>query len=91
MKGRVGVSVPTTAQPVSRGLAGGCFGRFDPDSIDDAIWSMKIDGSELQRVDPWPNGAGFATDPNVSPDGKTLSFPRLRRLTDQPAAELRAC
>jgi hypothetical protein len=31
---------------------------------------MKTDGSDVKRViDPWPNGAGFATDPNVSPDG----------------------
>jgi Tol biopolymer transport system component len=51
------------------------FERFDLDTFDDAIWIMKIDGSDQQRViDPWPNGAGFATDPNVSPDGKTLSF-----------------
>lgn len=51
------------------------FERFDPDTFDDAIWSMKVDGSDQQRViDPWPNGAGYATDPNVSSDGKTLSF-----------------
>lgn len=51
------------------------FERFDPDTGDDAIWSMRTDGSDVKRViDPWPNGAGFATDPNVSPDGKTLSF-----------------
>src|SRR5262249_36909273 len=51
------------------------FERFDPDTGDDAIWSMKTDGTDQRLVaDPWPNGAGFATDPNVSPDGKTLSF-----------------
>lgn len=52
------------------------FERFDlNNTLDDAIWSMKVDGSDPIRViDPWPNGAGFATDPNVSPDGKTLSF-----------------
>jgi Tol biopolymer transport system component len=51
------------------------FERFDPNTFDDAIWSMKSDGSDQKRViDPWPNGAGFATDPNVSPDGNTLSF-----------------
>jgi Tol biopolymer transport system component len=51
------------------------FERFDPATGDDAIWSMRTDGSDVGRViDPWPDGAGFATDPNVSPDGGTLSF-----------------
>jgi len=51
------------------------FERFDPETGDDAVWSMNVDGSDQRRVvDPWPNGAGFATDPNVSPDGGTLSF-----------------
>ena len=51
------------------------FERYDPDTNDDAIWSMKTNGTDVKRVvDPWPNGAGLATDPNVSPNGKTLSF-----------------
>ena len=49
------------------------FERFDIDTGDDAIWSMKVNGSDRKRIiGPWPNG--FATDPNVSPDGQTLSF-----------------
>jgi|ERR1051326_4425330 Tol biopolymer transport system component len=49
------------------------FERFDLDTLDDAIWIMNVDGSDLHRIiGPWPNG--FATDPNVSPDGNTLSF-----------------
>jgi Tol biopolymer transport system component len=36
---------------------------------------MRTDGRDVRRVvDPWPDGAGFATDPNVSPDGETLSY-----------------
>lgn len=49
------------------------FERFDIDTGDDAIWSMKLNGSDRRRIiGPWPNG--FVTDPNVSPDGQTLSF-----------------
>jgi Tol biopolymer transport system component len=44
-------------------------------TFDDAVWGMNADGSNQHRIiGPWPNGQGFATDPNVSPDGKTLSF-----------------
>jgi Tol biopolymer transport system component len=51
------------------------FERYDPDTNDDAIWMMDVDGANVHRtVDPWPNGLGFATDPNVSPDGRRLSF-----------------
>ncbi|MFL5927646.1 MAG: TolB family protein [Gaiellaceae bacterium] len=51
------------------------FERFDLDTFDDGIWSMNVDGTDQRHViSPWPNGTGFATDPNVSPDGKTLSF-----------------
>jgi Tol biopolymer transport system component len=47
--------------------------RFTIATGDDAIWSMKPDGSRQRRIlGPWPTG--FVTDPNVSPDGKTLSF-----------------
>jgi Tol biopolymer transport system component len=47
------------------------FERFVPDTNDDAIWSMNVDGSDRQRLASGPNGA---TDPNVSPDGRALSF-----------------
>ena len=51
------------------------YEHFDFDTFDDAVWGMNADGSNQHRIiGPWPNGQGFATDPNVSPDGKTLSF-----------------
>jgi Tol biopolymer transport system component len=47
------------------------FERFVPDTNDDAIWSMNVDGTDRQRLESGPAGA---TDPNVSPDGRALSF-----------------
>jgi Tol biopolymer transport system component len=47
------------------------FERFVPDTNDDAIWSMNVDGSDPHRLEAGPAGA---TDPNVSPDGHALSF-----------------
>ena len=49
------------------------FERFTVATNDDAIWSMTSDGNDQRRIlGPFPNG--FVTDPNMSPDGKTLSF-----------------
>jgi Tol biopolymer transport system component len=49
------------------------FERFTEATNQVAIWSMKADGSDQRWIlAPFPNG--FVTDPNVSPDGKTLSF-----------------
>lgn len=49
------------------------FERYAEATNDDAIWRMKADGSQQRRVlGPFPNG--FVTDPNVSPDGRRLSF-----------------
>lgn len=51
------------------------FERFSPDTFDDGVWSMNVSGGDVRHViSPWPNGVGFAGDPNVSPDGGTLSF-----------------
>jgi Tol biopolymer transport system component len=47
------------------------FERFVPETEDDAIWSVRLDGSHERRVLGPPNGA---TDPNVSPNGRKLSF-----------------
>jgi Tol biopolymer transport system component len=47
------------------------FERFVPDTNDDAIWSMNVDGADRHRIGSGPLGA---TDPNVSPDGRALSF-----------------
>ena len=49
------------------------FERYTVATKDDAIWRMSSDGRHQRRIlGPFPNG--FVTDPNVSPDGKTLSF-----------------
>ena len=45
------------------------FVRFDPALDVEEIWSMKVDGSDQRFV----TGAG-GPDPNVSPDGRKLSF-----------------
>lgn len=49
------------------------FERFTVATNDDAIWSMAIDGTRQRRIlNPFPQG--FVTDPNISPDGRTMSF-----------------
>jgi Tol biopolymer transport system component len=49
------------------------FERYVVAANDDAIWRMATDGSHQCRIlGPFP--AGFVTDPNLSPDGKMLSF-----------------
>lgn len=47
------------------------FERYDAVTNDDAIWSMKLDGTDRVRVVSGPAGASA---PSVSPDGQTLSF-----------------
>jgi Tol biopolymer transport system component len=47
------------------------FERFEPATGDDAIWTMDLHGSGRRRIATGPNGA---QDPNVSPDGRTLTF-----------------
>ena len=49
------------------------FERYTVATNDDAIWRMRINGRDQRRIlGPFPNG--FVTDPNISPDGKTMSF-----------------
>ena len=49
------------------------FERFTVATNDDAIWSMTTAGTQARRVlGPFPSG--FVTDPNISPDGRTMSF-----------------
>ena len=51
------------------------FERYTAATNDTAIWSMTTDGSRARRIlGPLPNG--FVTDPNLSPDGRTMSFQR---------------
>ena len=47
------------------------FERYDDVTNVDAIWSMDLAGGNRRQI---TTGSGGATDPNVSPDGETLSF-----------------
>jgi Tol biopolymer transport system component len=42
---------------------------------EDASWKMRLDGSDRRRVTAGP---GDATDPNASPDGRSISFVGVR-------------
>lgn len=44
------------------------FHRFDPATNDDAFWSMDLNGDNRQRI------GQCCADPNVSPNGKKISF-----------------
>lgn len=44
------------------------FDRFDPDTNDEAFWSMDLSGGDRQRI------GRCCFDPNVSPNGKKISF-----------------
>ena len=48
--------------------SGFVFESFTEATNDDAVWSERLDGSDLTRI------AANATDPNVSPDGKRISY-----------------
>jgi Tol biopolymer transport system component len=48
------------------------FEQFNLDTFEDAIWIMRLDGSD-RRFITIGTGSGV-TDPSVSPDGGTLSF-----------------
>ncbi len=62
------------------------FERNDPATGDDSLWLMRRDGSRPRRLttNPFP-GQGGDTDPNVSPDGRTVSFVRVSVFDDQQA------
>jgi Tol biopolymer transport system component len=44
------------------------FDRYDPATSDEAFWSMDLNGDNRQRI------GTCCADPNVSPNGKKLSF-----------------
>ncbi len=62
------------------------FERFDPATGDDSLWVMHRDGTNARRLttNPFPDEGGD-TDPNVSPDGRTVSFVRASVWDDQQA------
>ena len=45
------------------------FSQFD--GTHESVWSMRLDGSDRRRISAGP---GDATDPNGSPDGRSVSF-----------------
>lgn len=55
------------------------YERVLHDFTDAGIWVMRRDGTGLRRLtrNPFP-GVGQDTDPNVSPDGKVVSFSESR-------------
>ena len=52
--------------PVGRRIV---FSRFD--GAEEATWSMRLSGTDRRRITGGPQGAN---DPNVSPDGRKVSF-----------------
>jgi Tol biopolymer transport system component len=56
---------------------------FERQAGGNGIWIMRADGSDLRRLTrnpfPVPDGCGCDTDPNVSPDGTTVTFVRVKR------------
>jgi Tol biopolymer transport system component len=62
------------------------FERTDPVTAEDSLWLMRRDGSHARRLtrNPFPHQGGD-TDPNVSPDGHTVSFVRISVFDDRQA------
>lgn len=55
------------------------FERIDPTFTNDGVWIMRRDGSHPRQITRNPftaTAGGFDTDPNLSPDGRTLTFVR---------------
>jgi Tol biopolymer transport system component len=56
---------------------------FEREAGGNGIWLMRADGTDLRRLtrNPFPvdDGCGCDTDPNVSPDGRTVTFVRVKR------------
>lgn len=55
---------------------------FEREAHGNGIWIMRADGTHLHRLTRNPfrveDGCGCDTDPNVSPDGRTVTFVRVK-------------
>jgi hypothetical protein len=61
-------------QPSFTPWGGIVYAHFDFATEDAGIWGMNGNGANQHHIiSPWPNGVGFADDPNVSPSGQ-LTF-----------------
>jgi Tol biopolymer transport system component len=58
------------------------FERFDDITFVDAIWSMDLTGGDRHQITTGVDNG--VTDPNVSPDGNTLSFVAVDNLFGPP-------
>jgi Tol biopolymer transport system component len=54
------------------------FVHHDVKTKVESIWSMNLRGGDRRPITPRRRGAGV-TDPNVSPDGKWITYVRLKR------------
>jgi Tol biopolymer transport system component len=84
---------PTGPEPQPKGRVRDGNPAFTPDGkwivfvrnrglADRGLWIMRTDGSDLRRLTRNPfvgNGDGWDVAPNVSPDGKRVSFVRIKR------------
>jgi Tol biopolymer transport system component len=84
---------PTGPEPQPTGRVRDGNPAFTPDGkwivfvrnrgqVDRGLWIMRTDGSGLRRLTSNPfvgNGDGWDVAPNVSPDGKRVSFVRIKR------------
>jgi len=61
------------------------FERFDDITFVDAIWSMDLTGGDRHQITTGVDNG--VTDPNVSPDGNTLSFVAVDNLVGPPNFE----
>ena len=62
------------------------YERYDPITDTDDIWIADLSGRHEHALTHNPyRPDGFDTDPNVSPDGRTVSFVRIKVQDDQQA------
>jgi Tol biopolymer transport system component len=62
------------------------YERFDGIN-QDSLWTARLDGSHQRRL-TWPGPGQWDTEPNVAPDGRTVSFVRHGANPDETEAAL---